>query len=382
MWGLLGLPTVGGNTSPIRVGSICSGMMTEQAALSRLPWAFTKAFWCESDAHARRFIIDNIDEPGVPGWDNVMSEEFLTGAPPCDVLLAGFPCQPFSIQGKGEGLEAPASRGIVVTWILRYVKLHSPRIVILENVEGLVFRHRAVLNKVVSVLEQIGYIVSWRLLDTRSHGGIPCRRKRVYIVGIMRPATGGTPAIGAMPATGGIPATGGGRIVWPQHVQCIDLSTIFEDTPKVSDYSNYAYPPLCTTKAANLREAVRLVRAKAVRENVDPATYSVVVDLAGSKVQVGYGCAPCLTKARGAADAFFSLQHGRFLSLRELCRLQGLNVDLMKLNISRAQIGGMLGNGFTCTIIARVVAAAIEAAKGSAVAMEGLAPYKHGYDTP
>ena len=155
MWGLLGLPTVGGNTSPIRVGSICSGMMTEQAALSRLPWAFTKAFWCESDAHARRFIIDNIDEPGVPGWDNVMSEEFLTGAPPCDVLLAGFPCQPFSIQGKGEGLEAPASRGIVVTWILRYVKLHSPRIVILENVEGLVFRHRAVLNKVVSVLEQI-----------------------------------------------------------------------------------------------------------------------------------------------------------------------------------------------------------------------------------
>lgn len=347
---------------------------------------FQKVFWCERDQHARRFIMDNIDEPGVPGFDNVMSEDFLTAAPSCDLLLAGFPCQPFSIMGKGEGLAAPASRGIVVTWILRYVELHMPRIVILENVAGLVFRHKTVLNSVVSVLEKFGYIVSWRLLDTRTHGGIPCRRKRVYIVGIKKPDISGIPATGAMPATSGFPATGSGRIVWPPSIQHLDLSTLFEDTPKVSDYCNYAYPPLNTTMAANIRETMRLVRAKALKENVDPATYSVVVDLAGTKVQVGYHCAPCLTKTRGAADAFFSLQHARFLSLRELCRLQGLNVDHMQLNISRAQIGGMLGNGFTCTVIARVVAAAIQAAEGSVIAMglstDGLCVDKHGYDTP
>ena len=98
MWGLLGLP--GSNPSRYRVGSICSGMLlAEHEAFVRLPWIFKTVFWCEKGQPQRQFIADNFDEPDVQGFDDVMSEEFSTDAPPCDLLLAGFPCQPVSIAG-------------------------------------------------------------------------------------------------------------------------------------------------------------------------------------------------------------------------------------------------------------------------------------------
>ena len=377
MWGLLGLPDTGGNPSRYRVGSICSGMrVAEHEAFVRLPWIFKTVFWCEKGQPQRQFIAGNFDEPDVQGFDDVMSEEFSTNAPPCDLLLAGFPCQPFSIAGRGDGLDAPASRGVVIVGILRYIKKHMPMIVLLENVAGLVRRHRDVLNKVVETLEEWGYIVSWRLLDTRTHGALPQRRERVYIVGIKGPATCGTPA------TGAIPATDGGRIVWPQPVQRISLGDIFEGTPKLYDYNNYKYPALCRNRAINLRQAVGRVSAKALQEGADPASYSVVADLGGQKVQVGYDICHCLTSKRVAENAFFSLQHGRFLTLREYGRLQGVNVDRMKINVSRAQIGAMLGNGFTSTVVARVIAAAIQATERSPVPLEGNVNDGIGYDTP
>ena len=84
----------------------------------------------------------------------------------------------------------------------------------------------------------------------------------------------------------------------------------------------------------------------------------------GSKVLVGWNFTPCLTKTRGQQFAFFSIQHNRCLSIPEMCRLQGLNSDSMKIDIALPQMGSMLGNGFTCTVLARVMAAAIQAAEG------------------
>ena len=60
-----------------------------------------------------------------------MSNEFLAGAPPCDILVGGFPCQSFSLMGKGLGTDD--HRGIVVVGILRYVKKNTPAVVVLEK---------------------------------------------------------------------------------------------------------------------------------------------------------------------------------------------------------------------------------------------------------
>ncbi len=337
--------------SPIRLGSICSGMITEKWACKRLPWTFEKAFWCEKDKFARKFIQDNV-ELGVPDFHDCQTEEFLTNAPPCDMLLTGFPCQPFSVMGRGDGLEDKQNRDSVVCWILRYVKIQKPVIVVMENVAGLVSRHRQVLNSVVASLESIGYLVSWNVLDTFTHGAIPAKRKRVYIVGIRRPATGGGPA------------TGGATMVWPQPVPCPHLDTIFDDTPKVVDYCNYPMPALYYNRKRKLIAALRQVKEAARRQCADPAKYAVVADLAGSKAVVGWDVAPCLTKAGKMRDRLFSIQHNRCLSIPEMCRLQGLNYDLMKIDIALPQMGSMLGNGFTCTVLARVMAAAIQAAEG------------------
>ena len=124
------------------------------------------------------------------------------------------------------------------------------------------------------------------------------------------------------------------------------------------------------------------VKAKAVQEGVDPASYSVVADLGGTKVQVGHNICHCLTSHRARQNAFFSLQHRRYLTIRELGRLQGMNVDRMKINVSRTQIGAMLGNGFTSTVVARVIAAAIQATERLPVPSECIVTDGLGYDTP
>ena len=126
VWGSLGLPTEA-YVFPyrrLRVGSICSGMGTETWAFARLPWKFQKAFWCEKEVAPRTFLFNNFGN--VPNWRDCMSDEFQREAPGCDVLLSGFPCQPFSISGKGQGMQDSHGRGIVILKILQYIRKHLP----------------------------------------------------------------------------------------------------------------------------------------------------------------------------------------------------------------------------------------------------------------
>ena len=254
----------------------------------------------------------------VPGFKDVMTDYFLENAPPCDLLIGGFPCQPFSIMGSGAGIHDPKLRGIVVVWILKYVKKNLPEIVILENVKGLVDRHRQVLDDLVASLERMGYVVSWRILDSKTHGAVPCSRPRLYIVGIRRSATGGlgsaTGGLGS--ATGGLGSAAGGlgsatgglepvAVVWPCKVPCPALSTIIDDTGKLTDYDNYPCSQISSrTMRENLIEAVKRVKLVARIQSIEPTELCVVVDLGGSKVQMGWKHAPCLTKTRGQALAF------------------------------------------------------------------------------
>ena len=96
-------------------------MMTEHWACMRLPWSFVLAFWCEKNKIARKFIFDNLgSDTSIPNWSDVTKPCFLREAPSCDLVVAGFPYQPF---GKtGEGVHDREGRGVIVLHILRYVK--------------------------------------------------------------------------------------------------------------------------------------------------------------------------------------------------------------------------------------------------------------------
>lgn len=110
--------------------------------------------------------------------------------PDFDVLLAGFPCQPFSSAGKGLGFID--TRGTLFFDIERILKHKRPRAFILENVEGLVKHDRVdktkfigrTLEVILQRLEILGYQVSWKVFDASEYG-LAQKRKRIYIVGTL-----------------------------------------------------------------------------------------------------------------------------------------------------------------------------------------------------
>ena len=102
-----------------------------------------------------------------------------------DVYVAGFPCQPFSLAGRCLGFED--RRGLVFFEILQYLTAALPKVVLLENVTGmLTINSGQYFRDIIGALEEIGkYNLKHAVIDTAAHG-VPQHRERVYIVGIRK----------------------------------------------------------------------------------------------------------------------------------------------------------------------------------------------------
>ena len=101
--------------------------------------------------------------------------------PDHDVLLAGFPCQPFSIIGEGKGFND--ARGTLFFEIARIIKEKKPRAFVLENVRRLVSHDDGkTLSAILKTLTKLGYKTSWRVLNALDFG-LPQKRERILIVG-------------------------------------------------------------------------------------------------------------------------------------------------------------------------------------------------------
>lgn len=114
--------------------------------------------------------------------------------PEHDLLLAGFPCQPFSIAGvsKKNALNRPhgflcETQGTLFFDVARIIDEHRPRAFLLENVKNLVSHDRGRTFRVIrrTLTEDLRYQVHWRVLDARSW--VPQHRERVFIVGFREP---------------------------------------------------------------------------------------------------------------------------------------------------------------------------------------------------
>ena len=102
--------------------------------------------------------------------------------PKHDVLLAGFPCQPFSNIGKRQGF-GHETQGTLFFDVLRILKYHMPKMFLLENVPGLLTIQKGETFRVIlENLEDLGYTVFYDVLDAQNFG-LPQERKRVVIVG-------------------------------------------------------------------------------------------------------------------------------------------------------------------------------------------------------
>ena len=110
----------------------------------------------------------------------------ITDLPAFDMLIGGFPCQPFSMMGEERGFED--ARGTLffrIAEILKYKieQNEKPRVVVLENVRSLKTHNKGKTFKtILSILENdLGYKVFYDILNTADYG-IPQTRNRTYIV--------------------------------------------------------------------------------------------------------------------------------------------------------------------------------------------------------
>lgn len=101
--------------------------------------------------------------------------------PDFEVLLAGFPCQPFSISGKKLGFED--TRGTLFFNVCEIIAAKKPQVVILENVKHLINHDKKrTIKVIINSLKELGYNVSFELLNAKDFG-LPQNRERIFIVG-------------------------------------------------------------------------------------------------------------------------------------------------------------------------------------------------------
>lgn len=138
----------------------------------------------DSDAQAvYRLNIGEIDGRDIMS----VGEEDI---PDCDILTAGFPCQPFSNAGNRKGVHD--SRGMLYKECLRIIEKKMPKVIVFENVKGLLSTKYIDGRKLVDVIVEdlsnmngIGYNVVYKLINASDYG-VPQNRQRVLFIGIRK----------------------------------------------------------------------------------------------------------------------------------------------------------------------------------------------------
>lgn len=150
-------------------------------------------FTCEWDKYAQETYDANYDD----GPDHIKAGDIRDvdprDIPDHDLLLAGFPCQPFSIAGisKKRAIGQPTgfrceTQGTLFFEVARIIEYHRPRAFVLENVKNLLNHDRGrTFARIRSTLEEeLRYCVRRRVIDAKRF--VPQHRERIFIVGFRR----------------------------------------------------------------------------------------------------------------------------------------------------------------------------------------------------
>jgi len=101
---------------------------------------------------------------------------------PYDILCAGFPCQPFSQCGQHKGFED--TRGTLFFHIMKFVEYHKPKVMVLENVQGLLNHDGGkTFKRIQTDITNAGYALTYKVIKCSDYG-LPQMRKRLIMVGV------------------------------------------------------------------------------------------------------------------------------------------------------------------------------------------------------
>lgn len=244
--------------------------------------------------------------------------------PDCDCLVAGFPCQAFSIAGYRKGFED--TRGTLFFEIARIIRKKKPQVVFLENVKNLVAHDNGKTFEVIlNTLHEIGYHVRYMVLNACEYGNIPQNRERIYIVGFLNEDYAN-------------------KFYFPQPIRLTNkLKDEIDFENKVDDkyyYTREKYPRIVEEmNKFNNQDTLYQWRRQYVRQNKS-------------------NMSPTLTANMGTGGHNVPLvitQYGiRKLTPKECFNLQGFPSNYELPNISTAQLYKQAGNSVCVTVIERI----------------------------
>lgn len=146
---------------------------------------------CEIDKNAQKILTRHFPNAKLFSDVSTLTGKELLDAgfdPSNGIIVGGFPCQDVSVAGKRAGLtltDGTHTRSGLFWQIVRLLEETKAQYFILENVPGLLSSNDGRdFGTVLGALDELGYGVSWRILDAQHHG-VPQRRKRVFIVGCL-----------------------------------------------------------------------------------------------------------------------------------------------------------------------------------------------------
>jgi DNA (cytosine-5)-methyltransferase 1 len=272
-------------------------------------------FSSEWDHAAQLMYEANFNEK--PAGDiNLIDPEDI---PDHDILLAGFPCQPFSIAGKGLGFSD--TRGTLFFNIEAIINAKKPQAFLLENVKRLTTHDDSrTFSVIIEKLENLGYTIYHRVLNSLNFG-LPQKRERIYIIGFRDEI----------------------NFEFPEPLGCYQpLATLLDDDRDV---------PTSYFLSDNIREK----RLKAVKGS--PPNPSIWHENIGGNISaLPYSCA---LRAGGSYN-YLVVNGIRRLTDREMLRLQGFPEDF-KINIPYSQLRKVVGNSVSIPVIKAIAGEMIKA---------------------
>ncbi|MCY3690915.1 MAG: DNA (cytosine-5-)-methyltransferase [Chloroflexota bacterium] len=230
--------------------------------------------------------------------------------PDFDLLFAGFPCQPFSIIGRMQGLADP--RGSMFFELLRFLRVKRPDGVILENVKQLATADNGkVMDRITSELASLGYRTDYRILNALDFG-LPQKRERTIIVGTQQQV----------------------EFPWPSgNIPMTPLADILDTSP---DAKHFASPE------------IRAKRHRAHTAEIKPAIWHE--NKGGNISSHPWSCA----LRAGASHNYLLVDGERRLTPREMLRLQGFP-DNWEIVCKDAQTRKQAGNAVPVPMVQAVI---------------------------
>jgi len=242
--------------------------------------------------------------------------------PNFDILLGGFPCQPFSIAGYRKGF-LDTDRGNLFFEIIRILKDKKPQAFLLENVKNLKSHDQGRTFNIISEhLKDLGYYVKTQILNSMEYGNVPQNRERVYIVGFKSKE----------------------KFDAFEFPKPIPLTRTIADLLEITVDKKYYYnnSPLFKILKASIKSQGRVYqwRRAYVRENKSGVCPTLTANMG-----MGGHNVPLIRNSQGI----------RKITPRECARMQGFpeNYQLPK-DISDSKLYKQLGNSVTVSVVERV----------------------------